>query len=208
MADELDGAAAALADLSATWVARRDAAEWLGKIAARALAGLAANRQEQDPDVRSAVERALSDAKRGLGGADGGRSTATIEGLVKAVEKPGKRDVTPVDGGFEISVKLHGDRAQRLRVVQAKSQDGGDTVRISTRCGPGVDKALKWALKTNAGFTHCGIALIEENGASYFDLVHSILLETATVDEFKACVKEMAFYGDWAEEKLTGGDAY
>lgn len=208
MADELDRAVTALGDRSATWVARRDAAEWLGKIASRALAGLASARHEEDPDVRAAVERALSESKRGLGGVSGERSQATIDGLVKAIEKPGKRDVTSIDGGFEIKVALHGDRSQRIRVVQGKSQDGGETVRVSTRCGPAADKALKWALKTNAGFTHCGMALIEDGGESYFELVQSILLETATVDEFKACVKEMAFYGDWAEEKLTGGDAY
>jgi len=209
MADELDRAVAALADRNATWVTRRDAADWLGKIACRALAGLSAVRQEEeDPDVRSAVERALSESKRGLSGASGTRSRATIEGLVKAIEKPGVRDAGAIDGGFEIRVALRGDRHQTIRVAEGTSQAGEDTVQISTRCGPAADKALKWALKTNAGFTHCGMALVESEGTEYFDLVHAIALETATVDEFKACVKEMAFYGDWAEQKLTKGDEY
>jgi len=208
MADELDRAVAMLADREATWVTRRDAADWLGKIACRALAGLSAVRQEHDPDVRSAVERALSESKRGLDGVSGARSKATIEGLVKAIEKPGVREVSAIDGGFEVRVALRGDRHQTICIVEGKSQAGEDTVQISTRCGPAADKALKWALKTNAGFTHCGMALVESDGAEYFDLVHAIALDTATVDEFKACVKEMAFYGDWAEQKLTKGDEY
>jgi hypothetical protein len=208
MADELDRAVAALGDRSKTWVDRRDAADWLGGLASRCLKGLAANRLDDDTDVRAAVERGLTTAKQGLGGVSGERSKATVEGLVKAIEKPGVRDVRAVDGGFEITVALREGRSQKVRVATGKSQSGDETVRVSTRCGPALDKALRWVLKTNAGFTHCGMAIVEEGGNAWFDLVNSILLETATVDEFKACVKEIAFYGDWAESKLTQGDEF
>ena len=209
MADDIQRATDALADRNNTWVARRDAAEWLGKAAGRAVHSLLANRvSDGDRDVQDAINRALSDAKQTFGKAAASPGPLTIEALVKAVERPGTRDVTPVDGGYAIKVALRDGRSQTLTVTQAKSQSGGDTVRISTRCGPATDKALRWALKTNGGFTHCGMTLVEENGQSWFDLVNAILLETATVDEFKACIKEMAFYGDWAETKVSSGDTH
>lgn len=209
MADELDRAIATLADTSKTWIARRDAADWLGKIAMRAIDGLRTNfTRAGDRDVLDAVKRALEEAKEGLGNVAADAGGITVESLVKTIERPGSRDVKQVDSGFEITVALPGGRSQKLRVVEGKSQAGEDSVRISTRCGPAADKGLRWALKTNAGFARCSIALVEENGKEWFDLVNVIPLESAMVDEFKACIKEIAFYGDWAETKLSEGDAF
>ncbi len=209
MADELDRAIATLKDREMTWVARRDAADWLGKLAARALDGLTASRaQDGDRDVQDAVNRALAEAKDSLGTVEPNTGRLSIDTLVKAIAKPGVRDVAPKDDGFEITVALRDGRAQRISVVKDKAQSGDETVRLSTRCGPAADKALRWALKTNCGFTHCGMALVEDAGKEWFDLLHAIPIETATVDEFKACLKEMAFYGDWAETKLSEGDAF
>jgi hypothetical protein len=208
MADELDRAIAALSDRSGTWVSRRDAADWLGRVSSRALRGLTANRTDADPDVRMGVERALADAGGGLKDAPDGTGPATIDALVKAVEKPGRRDVTRIGGGYEIDVMLRDGRSQKVRVTKSQAQDGGETAHVSTRCGPAADKAMRWALQANTGLTHCSMALVEDGGKAWFDLVHSIPLAAAAVDEFKACVKEIAFYGDWAESKLSEGDTF
>jgi hypothetical protein len=209
MADELDRAIARLSDASQTWITRRDAADWLGKIALRTIDGLKVNLQKDgDRDVQDAVMRALEEAKENVGNVNLGASGVTVESLVKSIERPGSRDVKRVDSGFEVTVALPQGRSQKLRIVEGKSQAGEDSVRISTRCGPAAEKGLRWALRTNAGFARCSIALIEEDGKEWFDLVNVIPLESAMVDEFKACVKEIAFYGDWAETKLSDGDAF
>jgi hypothetical protein len=209
MADELDRAIATLGDASKTWIARRDAADWLGKVAGRALDGLTTNRtKDGDRDVLDAVNRALAEARENLGGVPGKSGALTVESLVKSVERPGSRDVKQTDDGFEITMALPEGRSQKLNVTKGKSQADEESVHVSTRCGPAAEKAFRWALRTNAGFTRCGIALVEENGKEWFDLVNVIPLESVTIDEFKACIKEMAFYGDWAETKLSQVDIF
>lgn len=210
MASEIDRAIEQLQDERAGWVHRRDAALALGDAAAKALAVLNAYSQDSDRDVRDTVTRALGMARAGLEGVDAVPKARAykLDELAEFVNKPGSRDLAAVEGGYDITVSLRDDRKQLVRVRKGTSQAGQETIQVTTRCGPAMDRAYKWALGNNLGLTHCGFALVEDNGDAYFDLVNSFLNDNVTPQEFKACVKEIAYYGDWAESKLTDGDEF
>lgn len=208
MADDLDRAAAQLADRSGTWVARRDAADFLGKVAARARAVLGEFAEDSDTDVRAAVQQALGDASWRDAGREGKEAQLTLDELVRTVERPGKREIRPTGSGFEITVTLKDGRQQKVQVSQAASAAGAEIYRVRSRCGAAADKALEWALRTNDRLPHCSFAIVEEGGQKWFELVHSLRSSKATAQEFKASVKEVAFYADWAEAQLSKEDMH
>lgn len=208
MADELERAIAGVSDRSATWVSRRDAADYLGKVAAKAHSALQRNAEDPDTDVRAAVAKALGDTAWRDAARSGKEAQLTLEELVRAIERPAKREVRAIDGGFEITVTLKNGRTQKVRATRGSSEAGADTIRVSSRCGPASEKEMAWALRTNNRLPHCSLAIVDDGGQPYFELVHSLRAQKATSDELRACVKEVAFYADWAEARLTKGDAF
>lgn len=208
MAEDLERAIAAVSNRGATWVSRRDAADFLGRVAAQAREALKQNAEDADTDVRAAVAKALGDATWRDAGRSGKESQLTLDELVRAIERPGKREVRVIDDGFEITVTLKNGRAQKVHVTHTTSEAGADTIQVCSRCGPATEKEMAWALRTNNRLPHCSLAIVEDGGQEWFELVHSLRAQKATVDELRACVKEVAFYGDWAEARLTKGDAF
>jgi len=210
MSAELDQAIEVLQDQRAGWVHRRDAVHAVREHAGRALAALKAHADDSDRDVRDAVLEALGTAQAALQGIEAVPAIRahTLDELVEYVKKPGSRDVAATNDGYDITVALRDGRKQIVHVRTGKSQAGDETVQVSTRCGPATERGYKWALRNNTGLTHCGMALVEHDGREYFDMVNAFLSNNVTPEEFKACVKELAFYGDWAESKLTEGDAF
>jgi hypothetical protein len=208
MADELERAIAAVSNRGATWVSRRDAADFLGQVAAKARDALKQNAEDPDTDVRAAVAKALGDLDWRDAGRAGKESRLTLDELVRAIERPGKREAHVIDGGFEITVALKDGRSQKVRATHGTSEAGADTIRVRSRCGPAAANALAWALRTNNRLPHCSFAIVEDGGQECFEIVHSLRAEKATADELRACVKEVAFYADWAESRLTKGDAF
>ncbi len=210
MEERLERRIAELGKRDENWVIRRDAAEELGRTATKSVEALRAHVEDEDRDVREMVIKALGWAKAGLEGVQpvAQERAYTLEELAKSVEKPGSREVSPKGGGFEISVTLREGQSQKVLAEPAKSQAEKDTIRISTRCGPASDKALRWALRNNTGLSHCALALSDEGGEELLVMVHSFLADAVTPAEFKASLKELAYYGDWVESKLTDGDIF
>jgi len=205
MADDIDRAVSQLSNREGTWVARRDAADFLGKVSNRARGALAQFAEDPDTDVRAAVARALGDAAwRDVDRA----GVLSFEELVRAIERPGKRAAKPVDGGFEIAVTLKNGRTQKVQVTRGNSEAGAETIRVRSRCGPADAAALEWALRTNDRLPHCSFAITEDSGQQHLELGHSLRAKKATADELRACVKEVAFYADWAEGRLSKQDSY
>jgi hypothetical protein len=200
----LEKAAAELANGRAGWVIRRDAAEELGKVAEFALRTLLARRQEPDVDVKSAVDRALSRVSAALAGVPpkGGYS---LEELAGACAKPSERVVTRDGDAFTVEVAMKDGRRQRIRVERA-DRGRGAIVFLSTECGAVAPDALAWALRANADLSLSALALCKEGGDDRLVLRASYVASEATPLEIKAAVKEMAFYGDWIEQKLMGSD--
>ena len=99
-------------------------------------------------------------------------------------------------------------RKQELSIATDTRRDGKGLIRVSTRCGARDDTALSWALRANKDVTHCAMSLCKEGDEEFFDLVSSTIASETSPEEIKAAVKEVAFYGDWIENKLTGSDEF
>lgn len=210
MEHELERNIAELGKRDENWVLRRDAADELGRAATKSIQALRDHAEDEDFDVRAMVIKALGWAKAGLEGVEpvAQERAHTLEELAKSVEKPGSREVSAKGDAFEIVVTLREGRSQKVRAEPAKSQSGKDTIRVSTNCGPASDKALRWALRNNTGLSHCALALSDEGGEEMLIMIHSFLADAVTPAEFKSSVKEVAYYGDWVESKLTDGDVF
>jgi len=210
MNDAIEERLAQLENTEEGWVTRRDAAEALGQVAAKALEALRSHAEEKDVDVRAMAVKALGWSKGSLEGVSpvAQERPFSLEELAESVEKPGGREVTTKGDGYEITVTLSEGRTQKVLAELATSHGGRDTIRISTQCGPGEEKALRWALRTNNNLSHCSLSLAGKRDKERLIMTHSFLADSVTPKEFKTTVKEIAFYGDWAESKLTDGDEF
>lgn len=208
MFKKLDAVARVLGDVGAGWVNRRDAAETLGKLSGRAIEALKANAGDGDRDVNDEVKRALGGVTAALQGIEPvPRSRAyTLEELVNGLEKRGSRAVSTHGDGYQIRVELREDRSQVLYIEPYDRADGVKCVRVFTHCGPASDGSIRWALRNNMSMVQCAVATIEKEDELHLIIVNSFLDGHITPGEMKACVKEIAYYGDWMEQKLTGLD--
>jgi hypothetical protein len=211
MREALEQTIKALSDTDAGWVARRDAAELLGHTAADAISALKTYQEDSDHDVRRAVGHALQSATDALRGAAPSADSEhpALERMVRALESEGKREVTATKTGFDVKVFLPNDRHQTVKVEPGESQSGNETVHVWTSCADSTASAFEWALKNNNYFALCAVAIKEVDGQERLCMLGSFLSEGLTPGTLKAAVKEVAFYGDWLENKLTrGGDIF
>jgi hypothetical protein len=207
----IDAAAEALADTDTGWVHRRDSVEYLGRAAAKALKALHDFRDEKDVDVRVAVDEALGIAQAGLQGiapVSESEKKYTFEELAQACHKPGKRHVEKVGDAYTVEVKLKDGRKQTVTLSASRRKDGVELIHIFTRCGPVTDDTRIWALKTNADLTQGALAVQDLDGEEKLVLMNCYLLEECSPREIALGLREIAFYGDWIEKKLTGLDEY
>ena len=210
MYEEIEKAVKQLKDSNAGWVLRRDAAEKLGNYAAQSLGVLKKLEEEPDVDVRRCITEALENASAGLAGIEP-KETQTehsLEELVKACEKEGKRTVEPKDDGYAITVKLKDGRHQIVYVSPLKRKDGHELIRVFTYCGTPSDEALEWALRTNTKLVQGALALWDEDGEQKLVLLNCFFASEVTINEMRAAIKEISYYGDWIENKLTGLDEF
>lgn len=208
--EELEQAAQQLSDPDAGWVYRRDAAQLLGNLAARALVALHDNRDEPDTDVRRSVDKALAQCSAALQGiAPDPRAHAyTLAELARSCARQGHREVEPDGDGFAVTVSLDGGRRQRVKLDRIRREGRPETVRIQTVCGPYAPQTAEWALRANLQLTLGAVGVADIDGEARFVITHNFLMDGATPPEVKASVKEIAIYGDWLERKLSGSDTF
>ncbi len=197
-----------LEDREGGWVQRRDAAEALGKLSYQAASSLVEHLEDADMDVRIAIERCLEPLHVMLRTRAKLRKHYTLRDLAYACERRGARAIETQDAGFVVSVKLKNGRSQRVHIMPHETRDGKSMVRIYTLCGPATAEKQAWALKANAKLTHGAFALMPWQGQEHLVIINNILKQEALPDVVKRCVKEMAQYGDWLEEKLSGLDEF
>lgn len=200
-----------LHDEHSGWVHRRDAADQLGRAAALALVALNDHREELDTDVRRAVDKALAQASAALSGVRPAveAPTYTLEDLVHHCERKDRRIVhAREDGSYIIEVVMKDGRRQEVHAEEFTRRDGIELVRIYTFCGPYADSTAKWALRANMKLAQGAIALWDAGGDERFVLLNCYLKGEASPAEFKASVKELAFFGDWIEKKLHETDEF
>ncbi len=205
-------AADELRNTESGWVTRRDAAELLGKAAASALVVLHECRDEMDVDVRRSVDKALAQAETILRSAPKESSKhggpCTLEALAKVCAKPGEREVKQNGEGYAIQVTLKMGRKQTVFLEQFRRRDDLVLIRIYTYCGAFSEDSAKWALKANTKLAQGAIAIAEKDGEEHFVIMNCFLAKEVSPAEVKASVKEIAFYGDWLEHKLSGMDDF
>jgi hypothetical protein len=207
MLENLDKAIAILRDAKAGWVNRRDAVDLLGEAAGRAWKALQAHKGDGDVDVRSAVQKALE--RLGvlpIAGAQSPRRTYTLKELVCACEKPGERSAQSQGDGYVIEVKLKSDRRQLVYVMPEERKEGLKLIRVHTDCGKPSQETLAWALRANMQLAQGFLAICGEEEGQRLVLTNTYLSEEATPTALKVAVKEIAFYGDWLENKLASSD--
>lgn len=205
MYEELRRAIDELRNDKAGWVTRRDAAEVLGKVARQALAALDAHRADPDRDVRKAVERALERVSAPPPSEMDDR-TFSLKELARGCEKQDERTVSPHGEGFSVVVRLAEERTQTVYIMPHRRRDGTSLVRMYSYCGDADPEVMAWALRSNSKLVHCAFAVQREDGADRIVLVNSLVHGKASPPAVKASVKEIAFYADWLEKKLTGLD--
>lgn len=210
MYEELDQAAAKLADTKAGWVTRRDAAEQLGNAAIRALTALRRHADEMDADVRRAVDHALAQVSAVLDGVEppGSHLPYTLEELARYCEKPPARVVERDGDAFTIKVMLKSGRGQHVHLRKFKRTDGVELIQIYTVCGKADEKKFAWALRANMKLIQGAIALASQGDDERFVLSICLLADSVSHFAVKAAVKECAYYGDWIEQKLSGQDEF
>jgi hypothetical protein len=206
--EELEKYAKQLRNPDAGWVVRRDAAENLGKAAAFALDVLREHADEMDVDVRRVVDQALGQASAALEGVPPLPQVKeySLEELARACEKEGERVVAPHGEGYVVQVTLKSGRKQAVYLNHHKRKDGMELIRIFTECGKPREDALEWSLRANMKVSHGALALARDGEQERLVLTNCYLAHAATPAEVKASVKELAHYGDWIENKLSGLD--
>lgn len=209
MKDPLQPYIRELANTDAMWVERRDAADRLGAIAGKALDALRDFARDSDTDVRMAVNRALKTGRAGLEGiAPGDGITYSMDDFAREIERPPKRFVEFKGKGLEVTVNLKDDRKQLIIIEPYQPPSGMELVRVYTRCGKPQPDSYVWALESNMSMAQCALALTRENGEEMYWLVNNFLADHLTPAEIKTAVKEISYYGDWIEKKMTGQDEF
>tara|TARA_R110001592_G_scaffold43707_1_gene141348 strand:- start:952 stop:1575 length:624 start_codon:yes stop_codon:yes gene_type:complete len=196
-----------LKDTSNGWVDRRDAADALGDIAGHAMAALRAHASESDVDVRTAVKRAL--AKVGaVGTVSSATAPPTLAALAQACEKKLKRAVKAKGNGFVVRVQTKDGRTQDVLIAPHKRPDGRELIRVSTQCGEANSETIAWAIRSNAELMYCAFSVVTKGDKELLVIVNNFNPDEVTPTMVKDAVKEIAYYGDWLESKLSGKDDY
>ena len=208
--DDVDDAIEALEDIDASPEARAHAAQSLGDMLVRAGEVLHSHARETENLVREAVEKSLARADEELHGGTSGIETRgfSLDELVWSVEKRGRRTITPTDTGYEILVNLGKDREQTVYVYPFERVDGLRFVRVHSYCGPASKKAHLWALRNNMKLTSCALAIEEKDGEPVMVVTNALLEDSVTPGGLKTIVKEIAFYGDWVEQRIASRDEF
>ena len=206
MSDSIENSITTLKNPDAGWVNRRDAADHLAKCVRTALGALHDHKDDPDNDVQRAILSSLNDI--GLDAPVPVDDETSLRKLVHALESKGSRQVTDTKNGFQVTVQTTDGRSQKVNITKAVSNTKQNIIRVSTTCGPAEESVHDWALRNNLNMSHCALAIEERDGKPWFVLVNNHLTESISFDELKLTVKEVAFYGDWVERKITGGDIH
>ncbi len=203
-----------LNDESSSWVSRRDAAESLRDAARDAIAALQRQAEAKDTDVRMAVQNALKDLQASPTPSAAPKTDISaleprsMAELVRACEKPGRRDVHEEDEGFRVEVTLKSGRAQTVHVSSYQRKDGIKLIRVLSFCGLPDEEVYVWALRANAKLVASAVALVKHEDIEHLALTRTFLDGEVTKPEMHTAIKEIAHYADWLELKVTGKDDF
>lgn len=197
-----------LRNTGAGWVNRRDAVVELATTAERAMEVLAEFAEDGDTDVRMAVNKALDDLKKFAAPPVESKDYPSLPDMARTLEKKDSRTVTQQGDRFAIELQLDGGRKQTVYLQHHERRDGTRLLRVFTYCGKPTEDVYPWALRANMKLTQSALALHKLEGEEIFVVTRTFLDGEASPRELKATVKEIAFYGDFIEKRLTGQDDF
>jgi hypothetical protein len=208
MFKRLDRAIIDLKDREGGWVTRRDAAEALGKIGHHAFSALQKHKDDADQDVRIAAQKAIALVGNVPSPPPPSDKEIDLRELARACEKPTKRAITMKKGRFSVDVHLADDRHQTVHVMPHKLKDGTRLLKVFTVCGEPETKIMEWAMRSNAKLVRGAFAIHNDGDKEMLLLIDNFRWENITPGEVKAAVKEIAYYGDWLEKKISRLDEF
>jgi len=209
MLDQFRELVGRLEDRSSGWVARRDAAEVLGKVAQGALMALQSHRNDPDMDVRLQVERSLGTLNVLLPSRAAKRQEPTLRDLAVSCERAPARTVEPHENGFVVTVRLASERTQKVYIMPHETKDKRRMVQVYTFCGELNPQVFEWLLRTNSRIANGAFTLLPtKDGPDRMALLHNIPRADATPEVVKLSVKELAYYGDKLERHMGSDDAF
>ncbi len=187
----------------AGWVARRDAAELLGKAAQSAVSALTALRNDTDMDVQLQVERSLEGLYALALPGSARKGEFTLRDLAMACERRPVRTIEPHNDGYLVTVRLDEARMQRVHLMPYESRDGLRIIRVFAVCRPATAEAMAWVLRSNGRLTHGAFAILSaKDGSEQIVLLNNLDRQDATPDAVKMSVKQIAFFSDRLERRF------
>ena len=207
--ENLEKAISTLKNPAAGWATRKETAHHLGDWAVAVIEALRGLKDDADQDVRNAVRAALKRLPLLRAGGEPTTPRAyTLEELAAHFAKPGRRTVQPHGDGFQIEVHIDAERAQDVFVRPHEKDDGTQMIRVYTICGKPDASTAAWALRANGELIGCGFAVENHERFEHLILVENFHRENATPGEVLAAVKQIAYYGDWLERRLSSQDVF
>lgn len=193
-----------LENREAGWVARRDAAELLGKVAQNAISALTAQRHDTDMDVQLQVERSLEGLYALALPGSARKNEFTLRDLAMACERRPARLVEPHNDGYLVTVHLDETRSQRVHIMPYESRDGLRIIRVFAVCAPATAEAMSWVLRSNGKLTHGAFAILPaKDGPDHVVLLNNLTRQDATPDAVKMSVKQIAYFSDQLQQRLN-----
>ncbi len=212
---DLEQLEATLRNKNAGWVNRRDAAQGLRDAALAVTDCLKAHAEDSDTDVRMAAIDSLARLADALGTKAPPKQEESWEDvreplprMVGRLNKTGVREVHQEGNHFSVKVQQNDGREQTVYVAPFTRKDGLKVVSVFTYCGEFSEEAMEWALRANAKMVQGALGVVEHGGKQLFNLSRNFLEEEFTYRALKAAVKEIAYYGDWIENRMTGLDDF
>ena len=204
MMTQIEQLVGTLENREAGWVARRDAAELLGKAAQSAISALTAQRNDTDMDVQLQVERSLEGLYALALPGSARKGEFTLRDLAMACEKRPARVVEPHNDGYLVTVRLEEGRSQRVHIMPYESRDGLRILRVYSACGPATPEAMTWVLRSNGKLSHGAFAILSaKDGPEQIVLLNNLTRQDATPDAVKMSVKQIAYFSDQFEQRLS-----
>lgn len=207
--EELDKDISTLRNPAAGWATRKEIAHRLGELAEHAIHALRDHKDDSDQDVRNAVRSVLKHLPLvRAGGTSAAPRDFTLEELALHCAKDGGRTVNTYDEGYRVEVRIDDARAQDVFIRPYVKEDGTEMLRVFTVCGKPDSPTAAWALRTNTELIGCAFAVDKHERFEHLILVENFHRAKVSPDEVLETVKQIAFYGDWLEKRLSKEDAF
>lgn len=207
--EDIEKAIATLQNPAAGWATRKEIANRLGDLAHRAIHALRDHKDDADQDVRDVVRASLKRLPlvRANGDASAPKDFA-LEELAMHCAKTGSRAVTEYGEGYRVEVRIDDARAQDVFIRPYEKDDGTRMLRVFTVCGKPDSPTAAWALRTNTELIGCAFAVEIHDRFEHLILVENYHRAKVSPDDVLASVKQIAFYGDWLEKRISKEDTY